>query len=336
MEIKKELLDKANNRINEASYIGILSHQSPDGDSLGSSIAIEAYFRSINKKCVLLIPDEVPDNLKWIISNSEYFIYEGNESGFKGLVESMDLIVALDQNSYSRCSLLGSEIQKLELPSIMIDHHLNPSEDYDIQFSFPEICSTCQLVYHVLSYWVDVTDLDMNFAKGVYTGILTDTGGFRFDSLNSETHLIAATLIGMGLKQSEIHELLFDNTSLNKIKAQAKAFNENLNISNDGKVATLYWSNGNEKSIPLKKGDTEGWVNMALGIEGVQVAAIFKNKNKDQVKISFRSKRNIAINELASEYFNGGGHKNAAGGRFDGTIHEAIEMFVSKVDKVFK
>ena len=211
----------------------------------------------------------------------------------------------------------------------------NPSDFADWMCSDTSSCSTAQLVYDFIEYFNDLDLIDESIAEGIYCGIMTDSGSFRFPSVQAKTHLIAADLINRGLNHSRIHELVHDVNTLTKLHLLGFALNEKLRVLPNVPVAVITMSRDELKQFDYKKGDTEGLVNYALSINGIKMAAFIK-EDKGKVKMSFRSKGDIAVNEFSSQNFNGGGHKNAAGGISFTSLDETIELFEQKIAEFLK
>jgi phosphoesterase RecJ-like protein len=333
MNIYKEIV----NEIQIANYIVITSHKSPDGDSIGSSIAMLEFCKSLGKKAIICHPDPAPDFLMWLNGTNEILSFEKNEKLVQEKIQTADLIFCLDYNEAGR---VGKEMQPfLEAASakkIMIDHHLNPSGFADITLSDPTICSTCQIIYDVIEFSENINLLNASIGTALYLGIMTDTGSFRFPSVQVRTHQILASLIDNGVKHFEIHENVFDTNTLDRLRLRGYACSEKLEILSRNQVAIISLTKEELKRFNHQKGDTEGLVNVALSIQGIKVAVLFTEAD-EYVKISFRSKgKENPINQLASIYFSGGGHANASGGRFDGPIEDAIKLFKEIVSDYIK
>ena len=323
--------------IQSSNHIVITSHKSPDGDSIGSSIAMFEFCKALGKSAVICHPDPAPDFLLWLPETENILNFEQHEQILQDKFNEADLIFCLDYNEPSR---LGKEMQPLletsKAKKIMIDHHLNPSDFADITLSEPTICSTCQIIYDVIDYAGKSALLNPAIGTALYLGIMTDTGSFRFPSVQVRTHQILGSLIENGVKHYEIHENVFDTNTLDRLRLRGFACAEKLEILPENQVAIISLTMAEMKRFNHQKGDTEGLVNVALSIQGMRAAVLF-TEAADYVKISFRSKgKENPINVLASEHFSGGGHANASGGRFDGTIEEAIALFKAVVPQYIK
>ncbi len=321
------------NKIIEAKKITITAHRSPDGDSVGCSIALYNICKNLGKEAVICFPDEVPLYLRWVKGSEDIIVYEKDPEKVEELLHSADLLFALDYNGSSRMGGdMGALFDAAKAYKIMVDHHTNPDDFVDLSYSFPKTCSTCQLIYEILEKSNRLDLLTLEVGNPIYLGIMTDTGSFRFPSLTAKTHVILAKLLELGVKHYEIHENVSDTNTIERLKMRGFALSEKLEVIND-EVAIVSLSKEEASNYNCQKGDTEGLVNEALSIQGMKIAAFF-NEGDEYIKISFRSKgTNNKVNLLSQKYFNGGGHINAAGGRFDGNILDAIALFKEKVNE---
>lgn len=323
--------------IQEANYIVITSHKSPDGDSIGSSVALYAFCKRLGKQAIICHPDPAPDFLRWLPATSSIHSMEQEEAIVTEHMRKADLIFCLDYNETSR---VGREMQVLlenaSAKKIMIDHHLNPADFPDIVLSETSVCSTSQLIYDLIDYSGCIELLDIEIGTAIYLGIMTDTGSFRFPSVQVRTHHILAKLIEIGVKHHEVHENVFDTNTLDRLRLRGYACSEKLEILEAIQVAIISLSMEELKRFNHQKGDTEGLVNVALSIQGMRAAVLFTEAD-GYVKISFRSKgKENPVNVMAADYFQGGGHANASGGRFDGSLEDAVKLFKEVVSNYLK
>lgn len=318
----KELLQVANN-------IVITCHKGPDGDAIGSSLALYSYLSKFKKKVHVIVPDEYPDFLKWLPSNDHILIYEDQKEDCDTIINSADLIFTLDFNSLHRTGNMQEILSSTSAKFIMIDHHQQPDDYAEVTYSDVSICSTCQMIYHFIESLDELKSIDTNIANCIYTGIMTDTGSFRFRSTTSTTHRVIANLIDIGIDNAQIHQNVYDNNSYNRLQLLGKSLN-NLKVIPELNTAYISLSADELHQFNSQKGDTEGVVNYALSLKGVKLAAIFKEDNSSQlIKMSFRSKGDFSVNELARTHFNGGGHINAAGAVSDLPLEDTLEKFIS-------
>jgi bifunctional oligoribonuclease and PAP phosphatase NrnA len=317
-------------KIAASQRIVITSHQAPDGDAIGSSLALYHYLLKKEKEVTMIVPDAPPAFLCWMRNFDQVHVYESEEEFCKLKIQEADIIFSLDYNDLKRVGIMGESIATCNGFKCMIDHHLYPSDFADFKLSKTNVGSTAQLIFEFIDSLNDKNLIDTEIGEGIYTGILTDTGSFRFPSVDVNTHLIAAHLICLGLDHSRIHENIYDTNTISRLSFLGFALNQRLKVLPDLPVAMITLTVDDAKAYNIEKGDTEGLVNWALSIKGVQMAA-FIREDKDKVKLSFRSKGDIPVNEFSGQYFEGGGHKNAAGGVSYATLSETIALFEKKV-----
>lgn len=318
--------------IKKAQNIVITSHKSPDGDSVGSSLAMYELCVKLGKQPSICHPDPAPKFLQWLPNSENIKNLEEHSEWVKEQIKGADLLFSLDYNDPSRTGVdMETLIRNCEATKIVIDHHLNPSDFADILMSDTKSCSTCQMLYNLMEQAEILNLLDAQIGTPMYLGIMTDSGSFRYNSVQPKTHEIAAHLLKAGVKNDDIHEQVFDVNTLDKIKLRSFACVEKLVVLDQYKVAYLSLSLDELSLFTHEKGDTEGLVNIALSIQGIQIAAFFM-ETTNGVKISFRSKgKEHPVNQMAEKYFGGGGHANAAGGFFTGQLEEAIKTFIEVV-----
>ncbi len=312
----------------------IVTHWSPDGDAMGSSLALYLYLRKKGKKAEVIVPNAYPDFLHWLPSNKQVINFQTQESKALKMLSTADLVFTLDFNSYTRLEKLGTVLDNTRVPKVLIDHHRQPDSYPDYYFYDVNACSTCELVYDFIVGMGDRKLIDRKIASCLYTGLMTDTGSFRFPCVSAKTHAILAELLKTGIKPSDIHSAVYDSYSLDRLKLLGFALNEKLKLVEGYPVAYFTLSEKELDRFHYQKGDTEGLVNYPFSIKGIKVCALF-NETEHQVKISFRSKGNIDMNKFARAYFNGGGHINAAGGKSTGSLQAAESRFVELVKTLF-
>lgn len=317
--------------INAAENIVITSHKSPDGDSIGSSMGLYQWIKRQGKNPRVVHPDPYPNFLSWVSDIGAITNLETQPEESMDLISQADLIFALDYNHPSRIGGLSEAFMNSSAKKVMIDHHLNPADMADIVVSKPEVCSTAQLVFELIDE-LNPEMLDGNIGTPLYLGIMTDTGSFRFSSVQPRTHEILAKLLACGVKHTHVHEQVFDQVTLSQLQLKSYAINQKLEILESGKVAILSLTQAELDQYGYEKGDTEGLVNTALAIKGVKMA-IFLKENDEAVKISFRSKHNVEVNKFAGDHFDGGGHAYAAGGISFNGMDQTLEIIRQNVSK---
>ena len=309
--------------------IVVIGHRNPDGDAMGSTLALKLYLDKKGHTATVVVPNEYPEFLHWLpASNTTYrFDWQNNQS--QRAIKNSDIIFLLDFNALHR---VGSDMQNTleQYPNdfAMIDHHQQPDE-VTYMYSDVTICSTCQMVYQFIEMNNDLDLIDADIATCLYTGIMTDTGSFRFRSTTSTTHRIIADLIDRGAENDKIHNNVYDANSYNRLLLLGQALS-NLQILPNYKTAYITLTTEEKNRFDFQKGDTEGVVNYALSLKGIIFAAIFiEDKEQGIVKISFRSKGKFSVNKFARNHFKGGGHDNASGGKSELSIEKTVTKFTS-------
>lgn len=299
-----------------SNHIVITSHKSPDGDSIGCSLGFYHFIQKLGKDAIICHPDPAPSFLNWIPEINTILELNSQKEAIQKEFEKADLIFCLDYNATDR---VGEEMQLLlensTAKKIMIDHHLNPQDFAFIRVSETEVCSTSQLIVELIEQSGNIHLLDEKIGTPLYLGILTDTGSFRFPSVQPRTHQILALLLGAGVKHHLIHENLNDTNTVGRLRIQGYAMSEKLEILEENKVAIISLTEAEHIKFNYQKGDTDSLPNTALSIKGMKAAILFSERD-GMIKISFRSKgKENPVNVLASEHFEGGGHANASGGK---------------------
>ncbi len=333
MGITKEKIELLHTQIAGAKKIVITAHKSPDGDSIGSSLGLYHYLKQINPNVVICHPDKAPYFLHWMPGFDQIISLEESGQLVEDSFKSADLIFCLDYNSSSRIGTMEKPLVASNAFKVMIDHHREPDENFcDLMFSDITSCSTAQLIYEIIAESNHLDKIIKESAQCLYTGIVTDTGSFRFSSTLPKTHRIAADLLSRNINHSEIHENTYDTNSLDRIKLVSFALLEKLVVLGQYQTAYISLTAKEQERFNATKGDTEGLVNQALAIQGVRMA-VFMKESDGIVKMSFRSKGKIPVSEMAKNNFSGGGHLNAAGGKFVGNMENAIQKFVTILPK---
>lgn len=305
----------------------IIPHKNPDGDAMGSTLGLCLYLKKKGHSATVIAPNDYPEFLKWLPGNSEVINYEMKKSISKKIIASADVIFTLDFNSLHRCGEMETPIKNSNAVKIMIDHHQEPDSYADYTFSDVNMCSTSQMVYHFIEKMEDLDHIDTEIGEALYTGIMTDTSSFRFPLTTSLTHKVIAKLIDLGVQKSKIHNAIYDTNSFERLQLLGCAM-KNLRFLENYNTSYITLSNTELDSHEFKKGDTEGFVNYGLSLKGAKLAAIFiEHKQESIIKISFRSKGSFDVNKFARNHFNGGGHKNASGGKSNLNLKDTIKKF---------
>jgi len=324
---EKELVQ---NLLSTPKKIAIIPHRNPDGDALGSTLGLYHVLKQLKHEVKVISPNDFPDFIAWLPGSETVEIFEKNKEKTTEFLISCDLIFTLDFNALHRTGDLMAEVlNKLSTPYIMIDHHQMPDDYALVTISDVNFGSTCELLYNFLK------DLELNrfinkdAATCIYTGIVTDSGSFKFKKTTGNTHRVVAELIDLGVDNTMVHTELFSTNSYSRLQLLGRAL-ENLKVLPEHKTAYTTLTQKELYEFNFQKGDSEGIVNYGLSIKGIDFAAIFiENKDEGIIKISFRSEGNFDVNEFSRKHFNGGGHINAAGGKSLVSLTETVNEFVS-------
>lgn len=307
--------------------IAIIPHRSPDGDAMGSTLALYHFLKKLNHQPVVISPNDFPNFLAWLPGSNDVLIYENDRTNCAKILNEAELVFTLDFNALHRTGEMEQVLSKLTVPMIMIDHHQKPDDFATVTYSDTSFGSTCEMIYNFIAYLEKTELLDKTIATCIYTGIMTDSGSFRFPSTTSKTHRVVADLIDLGIDNSEIHNQVFDSNSYNRLQLLGRAL-QNMKVFPEYKTAYISLSQKDLDEFHYEKGDTEGVVNYGLTIKGIHLAAIFiEHKDENIIKISFRSQGSFDVNQFAREHFQGGGHINAAGGKSYDSLNYTIKKF---------
>lgn len=323
------LIDALNELLGAPKKIVIVVHKNPDGDAIGSGLGLKHFLAQYGHSVEMIVPNEYPKFLKWIPGTKQVINYEWETSKSKYLLNEADVIFTLDFNHLSRTGSMEGVLGNTEAKFVMIDHHQAPADYASIMYSDVNMSSTCEMVYHFIEKLDGLAKITPEIAACLYTGIMTDTGSFKFASTTKTTHNVVANLIEKGAKNHEIHQSVFDNNSPSRLHLLGVAL-KNLVILEEYRTAFTSLTQKELDQYGYSKGDTEGFVNYGLTLENIVFAVIFiENEEEGIIKISFRSVGDFSVNEFARDNFKGGGHNNAAGGRSEKTMQETIDTFVN-------
>lgn len=314
------------------SKVVIITHYNPDGDAIGSSLGLKHFLRTLDIEAEVIVPNDFPKFLKWMPEAKKITVAEWKKKKSSELIRHADVVFCLDFNTLSRIGAVGEWVAATKAVKVLIDHHQQP-DAFDFVYSDTSIPATSQMVYHFIEALGGVDRVNQEVASCLYTGIMTDTGGFRFRSTSATTHRIIAHLIEHGADPATISSNTWDTNSLSRLQLLALVLGR-IELVKNGEVAIIWLKREELKAYGFQKGDTDGFVNYGLSILGTKMAAFFmEDLYEDFIKISFRSKGDVDVNQLARQHFNGGGHINAAGGKYYKTIEETIEDFKECVER---
>jgi phosphoesterase RecJ-like protein len=325
--MKDEEIKAIQELLSTPKKVVIIPHRSPDGDAMGSTLGLYHFLRKSNHEVVVIAPNEFPDFLAWLPAAETVLIYEKEKEITAQIILEADLVFTLDFNALHRTGEMEHVLKKITAPIIMIDHHQKPDDYATYQFSDTKYGSTCEMIFHFIVRLGYKNLIDKTISTCIYTGIVTDSGSFRFPSTTSTTHRVVADLIDIGIENGAIHNLLFDNSSYNRLQLLGQAL-QNMKMLFDKKTSYITLSQKELDQNKYVKGDTEGIVNYGLSIKGIVFTAIFiEHKEENIIKISFRSQGDFDVNQFSRAHFNGGGHINAAGGKSYLSMKDTVAKF---------
>lgn len=301
-------------KLKSGGNIVISTHKNPDGDTIGSALALHHYLSTINIDSQLIGVDVAPDFLSWMPGYVNFVNNSERPDDVKELILKADTIVHVDYNAYHRVGKdMEAYFENTVANDLMIDHHPNPQEGFEAYVSDVTACSTAQLVYNLILYMSGSSDLESKAATCLYVGLMTDTGSFSYGMNDEKPYIMAADLVKSGIDDKWIHQQVYGNNTFNRLRLLGYALSEKLRVVESESWAYIYLEKHELERFDFRPGDNEGLVNYALSIKGIK-AAVLMTEKQDLIRMSFRSKDDFAINTIARDYFNGGGHRNAAGG----------------------
>lgn len=306
----------------------IIPHFKPDADALGSSLGLAGYLRKSEHTVTVITPSDYPDFLAWMPGNSEVMVFSKDKIKlFEQLTAESDLIFCLDFSSLKRINELGELVEKSPAKKVLIDHHLEPEDFADFVQWDDHAASTAELVYALIKELKGESNVDKDIADCLYAGLMTDTGGFRHSNTTKKVFETAAALVEHGADPAKVSKLIYDTNTLERMRLMGFVLNEKLNVLPAYRTAYIALRIEDLKKYSSQTGDTEGLVNFGLSVKGVKLAVLISER-KENIKLSFRSLGNFSVNDLARKHFDGGGHKNAAGGQTTLTFDETLKKFL--------
>lgn len=310
----------------------ILSHRNPDGDAIGASLGLANTLVKLGHKVDTMVPNAIPKFLKWMNGATDIHIYNYDKKKGDELLKNATLVFALDFNDLSRVREFDEKLKDNKCYKVLIDHHPNPGSFADLTISLTEASSTAELIYHFI-HKLEIDDLlNIDAASCLYAGIITDTGCFSFNSSRPDTFNTVANLLQIGIDKNRIFDKIYDNFSSDRMRLMGYCLDKKMVCFPEFNTAYISLTQKELKEYNFRIGDSEGFVNLPLSIEGIRFTALII-ENKDCIKLSFRSKGSFPANEIAAKYFKGGGHTNAAGGESSDSLQETIDKFVNLLPK---
>ena len=324
--IAEELITKVNKAIDNVDKIVIVAHIGPDGDAIGSSLALWHYLMTIDKEPVVIVPNPFPSFLSWMPGAECILDYENSKEKSDELIADAELIFTLDFNTASRMGKMADAVLNATADKILVDHHLHPDTYAKIKVSYPEISSTSELIFRLICRMGDFSMINLACAECIYTGMMTDTGGFTYNSNNHEIYAIIAELIKLGVDKDAIYRKVFNTYSEDRLRLMGYCLFHKMKVYPEYKAALITLSLKELSQFNYVNGDSEGFVNIPLSIAGIDFS-VFMREDTDKIKISFRSQGTFPSNKVAADLFHGGGHLNASGGESSTTLAVAVKKF---------
>lgn len=345
--IASEQVEAARQLIQQAQRVVILTHMSPDGDAMGSSLAMRHFLEAQGKQVAVIVPNAFPDFLAWLPKANEHIIYETSREQADLLMEQAELVICTDFNEPKRIGSLGDKLLSLTCKKMMVDHHLHPSSFPDLTISYPASPSTCELVFRLITRLSDDGQLSTDIATCIYTGMMTDTGNFSFNSNYPEMYKIVGELVAAGVNKDEIYNRVFNAYSADRMRLMGYCLYQKMKIFPEHHTALIYLSRKELYRFNFQSGDAEGIVNLPLQIKDIHYSCFMRedkvnptetalaNGSKTKIKISLRSQGDRPVNIFAKDIFGGGGHANASGGEYYGPLPEAVQQFIDNYQTYF-
>ena len=318
-----------------AKRIAIVTHTNPDGDAIGSSLAWAQVLRSLGHCVQTLIPNRYPAFLDWMNGIGDIIVAKEQPEEAVAAINAAEVVFVMDLNKIDRLDSMSEPLMDSSAPRILIDHHLMPPDDYTLQFSFPELCSTAFVTYKIIEAMVGTECITKEMAENLYAGIMTDTGNFAFSFLTPDLMRSVAVLLERGLEIPKVYNAVYNSYSASRVKLLGYSLGKKMEVLEGGKAACIALTEKEMRRYNFQLGDSEGFVNYPLTIAGMKMSALFIETRKF-VRVSLRSRGDeVDVNIFARRYFGGGGHKNAAGGKSFVSIDETVEIFKKAVAEYF-
>jgi phosphoesterase RecJ-like protein len=333
MPIDNEAVTLFNGLLDDAKQITIVMHVNPDGDAMGSCLAMYHALLQLypEKEMVLVSPNHYPSFLRWINGADKVLIFKDKRKIVREKIAASDLIICMDFNSLSRLEDLEGPLRNSSAPKVLIDHHIQPNrEEFAVVFSDVTASSTSEVVYRLLQLIMPAT-LSVSAAEAILTGIMTDTNNFRDNASSPETFEVVANLLRLGVDKDKVTEAVYNNFSPSRMNLLGYAL-ENMVVLPEYGAAYMTLSLAELSRFNFQPGDTESFVNYPLNIAKIKLSAYMSEQQDGSIRLSFRSRGDFSVNDFAREHFNGGGHRNAAGGRLTCSLKEAATFFVTQLE----
>ena len=327
-------LERLKTIVSEGNFFVLTCHTGPDGDALGSTLGLANYLNTLGKEALVIVPDAYPDFLAWMPGSQEILRFDKHREKTELMIAMADVIFAMDYNALSRVDDMGALIAKSKAKKVLVDHHLSPENFCDLSFSYPQLSSTCEVVFRLIVAMGGYDQLGKAACECIYAGMMTDTGCFSYGPCTQEVYLIISMLMQKEINKDRIYNKVFNNYSEGRLRLMGYVLYEKLRVFPDHHAALITLSREEMARFDFNKGDSEGLVNIPLQMKGIYFSAFLReDTEKDLIRVSLRSQGTFACNKFAAQYFNGGGHLNASGGQYNGTLEEAIEIFEKALEE---
>lgn len=304
----------------------LTTHHNPDGDALGSLLGMYYILKELGVKSEVLVPNAFPDFLAWLPGADAIIVHSKQKELAESKLTDADLVVSLDYNGSRRLEAMALPFEKSKAKMVLVDHHPDPESPFDLEFSYTQVSSTAELVYELGTMLLGETKISYNAAVNIFVGIMTDTGSFSYAIPSPRTFEISGKLIGLGVNVEAVQGLVYNTFSEGRMRLLGFALSEKMRVFPQHRAAYISLSKEELKRFGFSIGDTEGLVNYPLSIKGIVFSALF-TENTSFVKVSLRSRGEFAVNEFCAKHFNGGGHRNAAGGKSFVSLGETEGVF---------
>lgn len=320
--------------IAEGKFFVLTCHAGPDGDALGSTLGMAHYLQTLGKEAVVIVPDAYPDFLAWMPGSQEIVRFDKHRDKAELMIAMADIIFAMDYNALSRVDDMGPLIEKSKATRVLIDHHLSPDKFCALSFSYPQLTSTCEVVFRLVVAMEGYDQFTKAACECIYAGMMTDTGCFSYGPCTQEVYLIISMLMQKEINKDRIYNKIFNNYSEGRLRLMGYVLYEKMRVFPEHHAALITLSREEMARFDFNKGDTEGLVNIPLQMKGIYFSAFLReDTEKDLIRVSLRSQGTFPCNKFAARYFTGGGHLNASGGQHHGTLQEAITLFEQALEE---
>lgn len=315
--------------MSQSRNVVIVTHFKPDADALGSSLGFAGYLKKKGHAVTVITPSDYPDFLNWMPGNDEVVVFQKERPAkCADLMHQAELICCLDFSSLNRINELGEMVRQSAAKRVLVDHHLEPEDFANFVQWDGTAASTAELIFQLIDELGDKHLIDSNIANCLYAGILTDTGGFRHSNTTYKVFEVASELVAQGANPHHISKLIYDTNTLERLRLMGYVLSEKLIVLPEYRTAYMVLSDAELKRFGAQTGDTEGLVNYGLSIKGIRLSVLISDR-RDGIKLSFRSLGDFSVNELARRHFEGGGHRNAAGGQTQLTVEQTLQKFLN-------